>query len=90
MLLRPATVRPEGGSTPRYGRQNPRCPLSQVLKVETVPNGPLRVANCPSLKFGEETIPLSGDAYLCRCGQSARAPFCDGSHKAAEIGRAHV
>ena len=57
--------------------------MSQFLKVETVPNGPLRVANCPSLKFGEETIPLSGDAYLCRCGQSARAPFCDGTHRTA-------
>jgi CDGSH-type Zn-finger protein len=34
---------------------------------------------------GEETIEQDVIA-LCRCGQSSNKPFCDGSHKQAELG----
>lgn len=42
-------------------------------------HGPFRLVN----HRGEE-IPLPGDkplVALCRCGQSANKPFCDGTHK---------
>lgn len=57
-----------------------------AAKVTVRNNGPLRIA-------GEFTIcdadggeyGLSGRTViaLCRCGHSARKPFCDGNHKQA-------
>ena len=51
--------------------------------IKALKNGPYEVKGNPALldyegaayPGGEETI------YLCRCGQSASKPFCDGTHK---------
>jgi len=52
-------------------------------EVEVCPGGPLLVR-------GEQTVQtFDGDEYrtcgpltaLCRCGKSASAPLCDGTHK---------
>ena len=52
-----------------------------ATRITVVENGPLRV------KGAIELVDQNGDAYqtrrtvfLCRCGQSATKPFCDGSH----------
>jgi uncharacterized Fe-S cluster protein YjdI len=37
--------------------------------------GPIRIVNA-----GGETIATADAAALCRCGATANAPFCDGSH----------
>ena len=44
-------------------------------------DGPYVVANLPEFRnwLGEE-LPLKPEMELCRCGQSANKPFCDGSH----------
>jgi CDGSH-type Zn-finger protein len=58
------------------------------------PNGPLLIE-------GEVTIlDQAGNAFplptnkpvisLCRCGQSANKPFCDGSHKACNFSAVEV
>ena len=45
--------------------------------VATVfPNGPIHIKGALLIR-GEE----KDEVYLCRCGQSANKPFCDGSHK---------
>lgn len=52
------------------------------VRIKTLKNGPLEVkgkvmlvdANKAAYTTTEETI------YLCRCGQSATKPFCDGTH----------
>jgi CDGSH-type Zn-finger protein/uncharacterized membrane protein YozB (DUF420 family) len=38
--------------------------------------GPVRVCDA----FGEE-VPVRGAFALCRCGNSSKKPFCDGTHK---------
>lgn len=40
--------------------------------------GPFRVVD----QDGTEVETGRGTVALCRCGMSARKPFCDGSHKA--------
>ncbi len=52
-------------------------PLVNTLRVRE--NGPLAVH--ATLSIGGTTVGLR--ATLCRCGQSNRKPFCDGSHTAA-------
>ena len=52
-------------------------PLVNTLRVRE--NGPLAVH--ATLSIGGATVGLR--ATLCRCGQSNRKPFCDGSHTAA-------
>jgi CDGSH-type Zn-finger protein len=53
------------------------------MKIRIVENGPIVLDT-------NETIAISGAAgsegkqgpvYLCRCGQSANKPFCDGTHR---------
>jgi CDGSH-type Zn-finger protein len=56
------------------------------MEITVTANGPLRVKGAP----GEIVLKdPSGESYdlrgrevisLCRCGQSANKPFCDGSH----------
>ena len=57
--------------------------MSEV-SIKTRQNGPLLVTGPIRLvdHLGQE-FDLSGmeNVALCRCGQSARRPFCDGSHK---------
>ena len=52
------------------------------VKITVNPNGPYRVTGDLELfdKAGNP-FPKSEKGYsLCRCGQSANKPFCDGTH----------
>ena len=52
-----------------------------ALKVTPYANGPLGVAGPVEIISGTgRTIGRVEAAALCRCGQSNRKPFCDGSH----------
>jgi CDGSH-type Zn-finger protein/truncated hemoglobin YjbI len=53
-------------------------------KIMVSLDGPYVVTSIPEFRnwLGEE-LRLSSDMELCRCGQSANKPFCDGSHVAA-------
>jgi CDGSH-type Zn-finger protein len=61
------------------------------VKITTLPNGPLKIeGDCEIVDAGGKAIEVktraagaSADAYLCRCGQSANKPFCDGAHNKA-------
>lgn len=58
--------------------------MSDVV-VRMRPNGPLVIEGPFKLVDSEGTaFVLPADkpvVALCRCGQSARKPFCDGAHK---------
>ena len=52
--------------------------------IRVLKNGPLRLDGDIELKTarGETIEPQlrEGRLFLCRCGQSANKPFCDGAH----------
>ena len=61
--------------------------MSEPLTVQCRENGPLvirgplRVLDHQGAEF---VLPTGKDTIaLCRCGQSKKKPFCDGSHKTA-------
>lgn len=59
---------------PSRGGEAMQCTLNRngSIKVE----GPIRIVT----ETGE-VIEKDGPVFLCRCGGSARKPFCDGTHK---------
>lgn len=54
------------------------------LTVNLRLHGPLHLAGPVDLHAGSGRLAQRAkNLYLCRCGQSANRPYCDGSHKAA-------
>lgn len=59
--------------------------MSTSLNIHVIENGPLKLsAESVSLRYCGQQIELEpgSDVFLCRCGESKNAPFCDGSHNA--------
>jgi CDGSH-type Zn-finger protein/uncharacterized Fe-S cluster protein YjdI len=53
------------------------------VHVKPLPNGPLLMTGNLEIVSGTgRTINKVKSTALCRCGQSANKPYCDGSHKA--------
>ncbi len=51
------------------------------VKVSVLKNGPLKVDGAIALVQDGAELPVQGAAvFLCRCGASAKKPFCDGAH----------
>ncbi|HSC00593.1 MAG TPA: CDGSH iron-sulfur domain-containing protein [Burkholderiaceae bacterium] len=61
------------------------APLAQrdgALKVEPIHDGPLHVSgNLEVISGTGKTVNRLTETWLCRCGQSAKKPYCDGTHK---------
>jgi len=56
--------------------------MSPPPTLECKPNGPYLVKNLEDLRNARgERIPTEPVFALCRCGGSARKPFCDGTHR---------
>lgn len=52
------------------------------LAVTPIRNGPLMLKGPLEIISGTgRTVVRATEAFLCRCGASARKPFCDGTHK---------
>jgi CDGSH-type Zn-finger protein len=54
-----------------------------VVEIKVNKNGPILVSGKVKITGvdGQEIV-LEKDTFaLCRCGESANKPFCDGSHK---------
>jgi len=63
---------------------NPLAVRDGALRITPVPNGPLLVAGNLEVVSGTgRTTNRVERTALCRCGQSANKPYCDGSHTAA-------
>ena len=54
----------------------------EALKVNVITDGPVRVVGPCTVTMADGTVlEKPKGVSLCRCGQSATKPFCDGSHK---------
>lgn len=55
------------------------------VKITVLKDGPIEVAGPIAMidATGAAQPPPETPVYLCRCGQSATKPFCDGSHRKA-------
>lgn len=54
------------------------------LSIDPQPNGSVKVSGNLEVVTGTgRTVNKVTQTWLCRCGQSANKPYCDGSHKAA-------
>lgn len=53
------------------------------VTIQVIKNGPLIVKGPVKVVDAQGTpLPVQGESVaLCRCGQSANKPFCDGTHK---------
>jgi uncharacterized Fe-S cluster protein YjdI len=90
-------VNMDGGTSEQIVGQVARCPSGalsilqeanvdiiavQRANVQVLVDGPLRVtAPCTIVLADGTEEQREKDAFLCRCGHSAKKPFCDGSHK---------
>ena len=51
------------------------------IKIQALKNGPLLVTGeVEVLDSQGEVMETSSKVALCRCGQSGKKPFCDGTH----------
>ena len=58
----------------------------EKTKITVMPNGPVMVEGDLTIKkMSGENIKDAEKVFLCRCGQSANKPFCDGAHKKADF-----
>lgn len=66
-----------------FPQESEQHTMSEQVKITVRPNGPFRVEGAISL------VDVDGNEWdltgkpaisLCRCGLSAKRPFCDGTH----------
>ncbi len=62
-------------------RHNVAMSESKVI-ITALTDGPLEVAGDVEILAADGSVIKETDkSYLCRCGHSAKKPFCDGAHK---------
>jgi len=59
--------------------------MSDKIEIKALENGPYLISGSATYTDAEgNTQTVEGKMVaMCRCGQSANKPFCDGSHKKA-------
>ncbi|MBI2283471.1 MAG: (4Fe-4S)-binding protein [Bacteroidetes bacterium] len=55
---------------------------AEILNIQIRPNGPILISTDCRITHSNGDVEIKkGKTSLCRCGGSARKPYCDGSHK---------
>lgn len=73
---------PTGALSFRRSDGGPQEPLPEQATIEAQPDGPLYLRGNLHIVDQDGTVHELPRAALCRCGQSANKPFCDGTHRA--------
>jgi len=55
--------------------------MADPILVTPIEGGPLKLDNARDVHFCGEPVETESTIWLCRCGESANAPFCDGRHR---------
>jgi len=70
-----------GTGEPEAKESQPLAQRAGIVKVTPYPNGPLGIAGPVEILSGTgHTIDRTERTALCRCGHSAKKPYCDGTH----------
>jgi uncharacterized Fe-S cluster protein YjdI len=55
---------------------------ASIMNIEIKPNGPILIStDCVITHSDGRVENKEGKTALCRCGQSANKPYCDGTHR---------
>lgn len=54
--------------------------MSKSIKINIIEDGPFHISGQEDIVYCGKSLGKSDDAYLCRCGESKKAPFCEGAH----------
>ena len=72
---------PSGALSIEGKAEKPVGHLPDTLSIEATRNGPLIVRGAHALTGSDgKTAEKTGAVAYCRCGQSSKKPFCDGTH----------
>jgi len=53
-----------------------------MAEITVIKDGPLHITGVTKMEQSDGTeIDSAEEVWLCRCGQSMKKPFCDGTHK---------
>ena len=77
---------PSGALQYRLHHGEPMSPPTDTsntpeVRIEFIPDGPVRITGGVTLMKEDGAAERQERVFLCRCGGSARKPFCDGTHK---------
>ena len=59
--------------------------MSKPVTIKAAPDGPYIVKDLQNFSSRKGAIECKESIGLCRCGQSANKPYCDGTHKKIEF-----
>ena len=73
---------PSGALSYEYkGQSSEGAVTASAVEITLFPNGPLGLSGNVVIKDGSGNVIAEKDkCALCRCGQSANKPYCDGTH----------
>lgn len=74
----------QASGEPATQESQPLAMRGGALAIAPLKNGPLHVKGALEIVSGTgRTINRTEETWLCRCGQSANKPYCDGTHRKA-------
>ena len=69
------------GTLPASVAAPPEAAAGGRLTIKPIANGPLQCTGPLALVGTDGSTAFAESTFLCRCGQSHKKPYCDGTHK---------